>query len=171
MPRVEGAMSEAGPPPKPVVARALLERGSLFVHLDPRRDGVVVPPWFANQEELVLQFGFRLPLPIPDLFVDEEDGISGTLSFNRAPHSCRVPWPAVYAMSGDDGMGVVWEEDLPTEVAVSIEERRRKANRPALRAVPSEPTTKPTESAATDDAGGDTDPATPRPRPHLRLVK
>ncbi len=103
-------------PPKKEVALALLERSSIYVHLDPRRDAVVVPGWLKKQPQLVLQVGLNMPVPIPDLKLDD-DGMSCTLSFNRAPFYCVVPWSSVFAMVGDDGRGVVWPDDVPAEVA------------------------------------------------------
>jgi stringent starvation protein B len=103
-------------PPKKEVALALLERSSVHVHLDPRVSGVVVPAWFKKQPQLVLQIGLNMPVPIPDLRLDEQ-GMSCTLSFNRTPFYCVVPWSGVYAMVGDDGRGMVWPDDVPPEVA------------------------------------------------------
>jgi stringent starvation protein B len=108
-------------PPKKEVALALLERSSVHVHLDPRATGVVVPAWFKKQPQLVLQIGLNMPVPIPDLRLDET-GMSCTLSFNRAPFYCVVPWSSVYAMVGDDGRGMVWPEDVPPEVAAQAKE-------------------------------------------------
>jgi stringent starvation protein B len=107
-------------PPKKAVAEALLEGPSMLVHLDPRRAGVVVPPHFKKQPQLVLQMGLNLVIPIKDLAVDHE-GISGTLSFNRSPFWCNVPWLAVYALVGEDGRGMVWPEDVPPELAAQAE--------------------------------------------------
>jgi stringent starvation protein B len=104
------------PPPKKEVALARLERSSVHLHLDPRADGVVVPPWFKKQPQLVLQVGLNMPVPIPDLRLDE-DGLSCTLSFNRSPFFCVVPWKSVFAIVGDDGRGMVWPDDVPPEVA------------------------------------------------------
>ncbi len=42
-------------PSKKDVALALLERSSVYVHLDPRQQADVVPPWFKKQPELVLR--------------------------------------------------------------------------------------------------------------------
>jgi stringent starvation protein B len=103
-------------PPKKEVALALLERSSVHVHLDPRFEGVVVPAWFKKQPQLVLQIGLNMPVPIPDLRLDEA-GMSCTLSFNRTPFFCVVPWGSVYAMVGEDGRGMVWPDDVPPEVA------------------------------------------------------
>ncbi len=120
------------PPPKKEVALALLERGSVHVHLDPRAAGVVVPAWFKRQPQLVLQVGLNMPVPIPDLRVDE-DGMSCTLSFNRSPFFCIVPWSSVYAMVGDDGRGMVWPQDVPPEVALQgrTREAEQGAKKPA----------------------------------------
>jgi hypothetical protein len=103
-------------PPKKDVALALLERSSVYVHLDPRQSDVVVPPWFKKKPQLVLQIGLNMAVPIPDLRLDDS-GLSCTLSFNRAPFFCVVPWASVFAMVGDDGRGMVWPEDVPAEVA------------------------------------------------------
>jgi stringent starvation protein B len=103
-------------PPKKDVALALLERSSVYVHLDPRPAAVSVPHSFKRQPQLVLQIGLNMPVPIPDLRLDD-DGMSCTLSFNRVLFFCVVPWGSVFAMVGDDGRGMVWPEDVPAEVA------------------------------------------------------
>ncbi len=110
---------EAGSPVMPAkrtVMDKLLGDGPVLVHLDPRRDGVRVPDSFAGQPQLVLRFGFGLAPPIPDLTVDE-DGLSGTLTFRGTPFGCVVPWRAVFALVSEDGRGLVWPEDVPSEVA------------------------------------------------------
>jgi stringent starvation protein B len=111
------AMSQTQPlPPKKDVALALLERSSVYVHLDPRQAAVVVPVAFKKKAQLVLQIGLNMPVPIPDLRLDD-DGIRCTLSFNRVSFLCVVPWGSVFAMVGDDGRGMVWPDDVPVEVA------------------------------------------------------
>jgi stringent starvation protein B len=102
-------------PPKKEVALALLERSRVHVHLDPRKDGVIVPVHFRKQAQLVLEIGLNMPVPIPDLRVDD-GAMTCTLSFSRQPFYCVVPWPAVFAMVGDDGRGMVWPEDVPPEI-------------------------------------------------------
>jgi hypothetical protein len=115
-------MSPTQPPPKKDVALALLERSSLSVHLDPRPAAVVVPPWFKKQPQLVLQVGLNMPVPIPDLRLDDE-GMSCTLSFSRTPFFCVVPWSSVFAMVGEDTRGMVWPDDVPVEVTRSAQDR------------------------------------------------
>ena len=122
-------------PPKKDVALTLLESSTVFMHLDPRLEQVRVPPWFKRQPQLVLQVGLNMPVPIPDLNLDEI-GVSCTLSFNRSPFFCYVPWKAIYALVGEDGRGMVWPEDIPPEVAAQAQARAQgAAPRAHLRAV------------------------------------
>ncbi len=137
-------MAEEKPlPPKLDVARYLLAQGSLFVHLDPRNEAVRVPDWYRTEPQLVLQIGFDMPVPIPDLQVDD-DGIYGTLSFNRSPYTCVVQWDAVFALAGDDGRGMVWPDSMPREISQEIEREAGREppppvveERPSLRVLPS----------------------------------
>jgi stringent starvation protein B len=124
-------------PPKKDVALALLESSSVFIHLDPRSEEVRVPPWFKKQPQLVLNVGLNMPVPIPDLNVDE-DAVSCTLSFSRSPYYCFVPWTAVYALVGEDGRGMVWPDDVPPEVAAQLPgaPQKKPAQRAHLRSVP-----------------------------------
>jgi hypothetical protein len=129
-------------PPKREVAHALLTQGAAFVHLDPRAVDVVVPDWLKRQPQLVLQIGLSMPVPIRDLRVDDA-GVFGTLSFNRAPFTCLVPWHAVFALVGDDGRGMVWPDSMPPEIAQEIEREAERASRSAAlesgKAQPNEP--------------------------------
>lgn len=124
-------------PPKKDVALALLESSSVFIHLDPRSEEVRVPPWFKKQAQLVLNVGLNMPVPIPDLNVDE-DAVSCTLSFSRSPYYCFVPWTAVYALVGEDGRGMVWPDDVPPEVAAQLpnSSKKKAVERAHLRSVP-----------------------------------
>lgn len=117
-------------PTKREVAEALLERGSVFVHLDPRHEGVSIPAWLRKQPQVVLQVGLDMPIPIPDLEIDE-DGVRATLSFNRSPHWCIVPWEAVFALVGEDGRGRVFLDSMPPEI-------RREVDREATARQPDE---------------------------------
>jgi len=97
----------------------LLESSDVFIHLDPRKEHVAVPLHLRKQPHLILQVGLNMPVPIPDLEVDD-DGISCTLSFNRSPFWCKLPWDAVYALVSKDARGMVWPDDVPPEVAVKF---------------------------------------------------
>jgi stringent starvation protein B len=124
-------------PPKKEVALALLERSNVDVYLDPRARGVVVPPQFRKEPRLILKIGLNMPVPIRDLRLDEES-MSCTLSFNRSPFYCVVPWSSVFAMVGEDGRGMVWPDDVPQELAVKVVEPGTESSRaPAAPAAPS----------------------------------
>lgn len=140
-------------PNKKDVMLALLERSGVFVHLDPRIQGVVVPDGFRRQPELVLQFGLNMAVPIKDLEVDDE-AVSGTLSFARRPFWVKVPWAAVYALvSDEDQRGMVWPEDAPRESKLSQgAPRAAEKPRPRLRAVgPDDPAPEPEAEADDED--------------------
>jgi hypothetical protein len=101
---------------KKQVALAILEKGKLYIHLDPRRPGVAVPEHLTRQPQLVLLVARGgTPIPIEDLVVDD-DGIRATLSFKRTPFACVIPWPAVFALVNDSQMGRVFEEDVPADL-------------------------------------------------------
>ncbi len=108
------------PPERPSKQQAffaLLKEGWTSLHLDARRAGVLVPEPFRTEAHLILQYGHDLPIPIPDLEIDE-GGVRATLSFSRAAQLTFVPWSAVYAVTGDDGRGVLFSEDVPSDVSV-----------------------------------------------------
>jgi stringent starvation protein B len=115
---------------------ALLERSSVFIHLDPRKDDVRVPPWFKKQPQLVLQVGLNMAVRIPDLEVGD-DAVSCTLSFNRSPVFCYMPWTSVFALVADDGKGMIWPNDIPKEVAAQQAQQAEKDQaRAQIRPVP-----------------------------------
>ncbi len=99
---------------------ALLGTGPVLIHLDTRVDGVAVPSQFRGKNRLVLRFGYDLAPPIVDLRIDEL-GIRGTLTFNKQPFGCVVPWAALYAAVAEaDGHSVLWAEDTPDEILVEV---------------------------------------------------
>lgn len=112
-------------PPKKEVMLALLESTSVFIHLDPRRAQVAVPKWLTNQPQLVLQVGLNMAVPIRDLNVDDEC-VSCTLSFNRSPFFCWIPWTAIFALIGEDGRAMVWPNDVPAELAAQAQQAAAK---------------------------------------------
>ena len=75
------------------------------------------PPHLRAEAHLVLQYGHDLPIPIPDLEVDEH-GVRATLSFSRNPQLTFVPWSAVYVVTCNDGRGVLYHEDVPEDVSI-----------------------------------------------------
>jgi len=136
-------------PRKKDVVLQLLEQATVFVHLDPRAEAVRVPPWFKRQPQLVLQIGLNMPVPIPDLQVDD-DGLSCTLSFNRSPFMCVIPWGSVFALVGENRQGMIWPDDVPAEVQAQAAAQQAKpvAPKPELRVAPAPPPEAPADEEA-----------------------
>lgn len=88
------------------VTRAHLGWPAVNVSFDALAPGVVVPE--AKRTALMtLQFGRRMPIPIPDLVCNEK-GIGGTLSFSGKPETTWVPWEAVYSLASPSH-GWTWQ--------------------------------------------------------------
>jgi hypothetical protein len=102
-------------PTKLEVARTLRAKGRFRAHLDPRRPGVQVPARFRTLKQLVLEYGDDMPVPIPDLVLDDR-GIAATLSFDRKPVATFVPWSAVFALVDEKQLGRVWDTDAPPDL-------------------------------------------------------
>jgi stringent starvation protein B len=172
-------MSSSERPSKQQAFLALLREGWTSLHLDARRPGVVVPQQLRGEPHLVLQYGHDLPIPIPDLEVDEY-GVHATLSFSRAAHRTVVPWSAVYVVACDDGRGVLYSEDVPPDVTVIAARATSDAPPPDLEAeLEAEEIAMPAASQSVlrsvpADARADfvdAPLARRRRRPQLRLVK
>ncbi|NUO49046.1 MAG: hypothetical protein HOV80_09345 [Polyangiaceae bacterium] len=75
----------------------LASGGHVRVTLNARDPAVNVPLHLRQSAELVLEYGYDMPVPIPDLHIGEA-GIAATLSFNRQPVPTFVPWSAVLSL-------------------------------------------------------------------------
>ena len=135
-------------PSKHEVFLALLRESWTSLHLDARRPGVIVPAHLKSEPHLVLQYGHDLPIPIPDLEIDEH-GVHATLSFAKHPQRTMVPWSAVYVVTCDDGRGVLYHEDVPEDVSII-------ATHPRTDRSPDEPVDAEGEALA-DDADDESD--------------
>lgn len=100
-----------------VVEYMLSTRPSIFVLLDGTDKDVCVPS-NCRRDGLVLQIGFHMTIPIPDLRVSAH-GFACTLSFARAPFEVFVPWRAVYAVHDTNNYGKCWREP-PAHAATSV---------------------------------------------------
>ncbi len=90
-----------------VVEEILAEEPSFFIGVDSSVEGVVVPGHLTGV--VSLQIGRVLPLPIPNLTIDDW-GITATLSFGRVPFPCRVPWAAVIGfVTADKPVCTFWD--------------------------------------------------------------
>ena len=144
----------------------LLKDAWVYVNLDPRRDGVLLPDFLRQEPRVVLQYGYNMPVPIADLTIDEE-GIKATLSFRRQPYSTLVPWSAIFAFSDGEERHFVWEADVPPDLERAPAGPRPQGTGPT--AVP--PAATPAPQAKPEPAPGPGQKPGKRPRPsHLKLV-
>ena len=107
-------------PEKYAVFSRFADRGKVMVTLDARRPGVSVPSRFAAEPQLNLDFSMRFGLAD---FVFDTRGVRATLSFQRQPFLCDVPWSAVYALfSHADNERLTWARSLPAEILEKLPE-------------------------------------------------
>jgi hypothetical protein len=107
-----------------VVSQLLSELDYILLVVDPRCAGVTLPAELvALGQPVGLHIGFHLAIPIPDLQV-EESGISGTLSFNRTPFRCALPWTSVVQISAHDEH-LLWLTPPPAEEPPAADSRPR----------------------------------------------
>ena len=94
--------------------RSFLDKGLTMIHLDARKDGVVVPRQFQGQKDLRLNLSYRFAgshMEIDDAHVE------ATLTFGGMPFRCNVPLQAIYALTSQvTGAGLVFPESLPEEI-------------------------------------------------------
>jgi stringent starvation protein B len=164
-------------PGKKETLLAYLARGIAMIHLDARRDGVVVPPQYAMDAHLRLNLSYRYG--IPDLDISDQR-VQATLSFGGRPFRCIIPWGSVFGItSHGTGDGQVWPEDLPVEVVHTMadrysNQRRQGSEAPAPAARRGKPSLAAVEGELSGQAAPEKDPpASPEggQRRHLRLVR
>jgi hypothetical protein len=128
-------------PSKKEVALKFLEESVISIFLNPRAKESRVPEQFKKLPQLRLDVGLNMAVNIPDLNFDDE-GFSCTLSFNRTPFWCSVPWKQVFAIMGDEDRAVVWPDDVPpegqqgTRASKEDDAGREDSDGPAVAAVP-----------------------------------
>jgi hypothetical protein len=113
-----------------VITWLLQHEDFVLVIVDPQVPGVVIPDDLLKLRQPVgLHIGWRLTLPIPDLSINEES-ISGTLSFNRQPHFCVLPWAAIRQVTVKDDH-LLWIETSPQPAELEGLEGERALAQPA----------------------------------------
>lgn len=100
---------------KQQVMKQWLEKGWVSVLLNPRIEGVILPNSLRDNVHLVLQYGYNMPIPMPDLKVDET-GITATLSFRHVPCFTFVPWSAVFALTDGEQQLRIWASEVPDDL-------------------------------------------------------
>lgn len=119
------APQPAEPPPagndeKLGVFSDMVERGTVLVTLDARREDVTVPPQFRG--ELRLNLNFCHMFGIPDFEYDEW-GVRASLSFGGVDFYCDIPWTAVYMMrSHVENDVMLFSQSIPPEMMAFVQQ-------------------------------------------------
>ena len=148
---------------------AALDKGMVMIHVDARRQGVLVPKHLATEPHLRLNLSYRFDPP--DLSVAEW-GIRSTLSFSRTRFRVAVPWSALFAITSHVTKEFwLYPDDMPRELiqqaishaSTAREERDcRRDSKPKLML---------REVAGEKCEKGGEEGDTPPPRGHLRVIK
>lgn len=161
---------------KHAVFSRFAEQGKVMVTLDARRPGVSVPPSLASEPQLNLDFSHRFG--VADFAYDAR-GVRASLSFNRQPYFCEVPWSAVYSLlSHADNERLTWARSLPPEILerlpdASVEHLERVRELHVERLLRAARVRQEEERSGKREAppAADVDTGEPAPRAGLRLVK
>lgn len=88
-----------------------LKTGVATLYLDPRVEGVKVPDRFKGNDMLVLNYSYGYNL---EDFQFDDVCVIASLSFNRQPFQCVVPWEAVFGIGNmTDGAYYSFTENDP----------------------------------------------------------
>ena len=92
-------------------------RGLVMIHLDPRHEGVIVPPRFQGDPVLRLNLAYGFNLPALDL---NDEGVYAVLSFSGKPFGCTIPWGAIFAMTlpDENHVGYSWSTSIPSDITL-----------------------------------------------------
>jgi hypothetical protein len=74
----------------------LLEKTWPYITVDTAAKDLVIPDNLRKNPKVVLQIGYNMANPLPDLTIDDF-GISVTLSFGGSYQLCKIPWHACLA--------------------------------------------------------------------------
>jgi stringent starvation protein B len=106
------AAQTSSPDKRAFFTHMLGEYAVVQVHFSGLQDEVRMPD-SKKKECVILEYGWNMPIPIPDLLPNAH-GIFATLSFSGTKFQTFVPWSAVFAIADkDSGKGIVWPSEMP----------------------------------------------------------
>lgn len=113
-----------------------LKAGEVLLTVDPRVEGVDLPPNLRDQENYVNLIVGRIPTP---KLTADEWGVLAPMRFSESAYTCRLPWEAVLQMSSHDAVIQFRSKDGKEGVASAYAKNRAKKGkknfRPHLRVV------------------------------------
>jgi stringent starvation protein B len=157
---------------------SFLDKGMTMIHLDARREGVIVPKHFVGQQDLRLNLSYRFAGSAMDV---GDEKVEATLTFGGAPFRVVIPFSTVYALTSHvTGAGLVFPESLPDDVLAALRKEMElepgmlqdgtvveTTQRPAAQAARAEMM----PDAALAQAQSNGSPGRPTKAPHLRVIE
>jgi hypothetical protein len=113
--------------PKNQVFNIFMLHGLTRVWLNPDGPDVAVPDHLKGREAVILELGYDLVTPIPDLMVSPY-AFEATLLFSGQLFTCVVPWDSVLAITDGNGLGVYYgQKTTPKEtIDETVKKEKRK---------------------------------------------
>jgi len=111
-----------------------LSRGKVYIHINPRLDGVALPDHLMERQSVPLVIAWQAP------GIDLELGtqrIEATLRFGGEPFRCCVPWGALLAIVADHPSAPPQEPELQVLQGRSEAKTDKARSRPALKLIKS----------------------------------
>ena len=148
---------------------AFLDKGMTMVHLDARRDGVLVPKHFIGQQDLRLNLSYRFAGSQMEV---GDDGIEATLTFGGNPFRVRIPFGSVYALTSHvTGAGLVFPESLPEDILAALRKEMDLEPQVASEAEGETARTPRSERRRRSEPRGSEGVGRPTKAPHLRVIE
>lgn len=88
----------------------------MLVTLDATHEDAFLPFRYKHRNQLTLPVGPWRPGEDATLHVSDE-GLTGTLRFNRMTWPCHLPWSSIVALAGMDGRGTFWRGEARDDPA------------------------------------------------------
>ena len=107
-----------------------LGRGKVYLHVNPRVEGVVLPESLMHRERVPLVVAWRAP----DIELDlGETVIAATLRFSGKPFRCVIPWAALLAIISDQPSQAETSPRLEVVPGGSTPQEKKPRQRPQLK--------------------------------------
>lgn len=106
----------------PVAFGLTMHSGKPYIVVDTKVEGVVLPDYLMEEDEVTLNFPITDGHPSVDDLVADLRGISTVLTFGREPFAISIPWIAITCVHDGNGRG--WVRD-DTKIESSIEPKKK----------------------------------------------
>lgn len=118
--RMEKGLSFKNKQKEKLLDEWLQELDHVLIHLDSRRDGVIVPEDYANNPTLTLKISYNFQGQIK---LTEKE-VTAFLKFSGSYVECHLPWTAIWGITGSDERNKIWSEDVPKELLVQMAKQK-----------------------------------------------